>query len=41
MVISSAFGGTSNGNSSLTSDKIKDVFPTFLKNYKTFDEFDF
>ena len=30
MVISSALGGTSKGNSSLTNDKIKDVFPTFL-----------
>ena len=31
MVISSALGGTSKGNSSLTNDKIKDVFPTFLQ----------
>lgn len=30
MVISSALGGTSSGNSSLTNDKIKDVLPTFL-----------
>lgn len=31
MVISSALGGTSKGNSSLTNDKIKDVLPTFLQ----------
>ena len=31
IVISSAFEGTSNGNSSLTRERIKDVFPTFLK----------
>ena len=31
MVISSALQGTSKGNSSLTNDKISDVFPTFLK----------
>ena len=30
MVISSALGGTSKGNSSDTNDKINDVFPTFL-----------
>ena len=30
IVISSALGGTSKGNSSLTNDNIKDVFPTFL-----------
>ena len=30
MVISSALGGTSRGNSSLTSDKMSDVLPTFL-----------
>ena len=28
IVISSAFGGTSSGNSSLTSDNMSDVFPT-------------
>lgn len=28
MVISSAFSGTSSGNSSLTSDRIRDVLPT-------------
>ena len=31
MVISSALGGTSKGNSSLTNDKINDVLPTFLQ----------
>ena len=30
MVISSALGGTSKGNSSDTSDKMSEVFPTFL-----------
>lgn len=30
MVISSALGGTSCGNSSDTSERISDVFPTFL-----------
>ena len=30
MVISSALGGTSRGNSSLTKDKISEVLPTFL-----------
>ena len=34
MVISSALQGTSKGNSSLTSDRISDVFPTFLKQGK-------
>ena len=30
MVISSALAGTSIGNSSETSDRIREVFPTFL-----------
>ena len=36
IVISSARGGTSRGNSSLTNDKINDVLPTFLRNDKEF-----
>lgn len=35
IVISSARGGTSSGNSSLTKDKISDVFPTPAASNKT------
>ena len=31
IVISSALGGTSRGNSSLTNERINEVFPTFLQ----------
>ena len=33
MVISSALGGTSKGNSSLTRDKINEVLPTDLQKF--------